>query len=65
MRTFEQTLERAIAAGEHSLVAIHGVGAGVLKKKILEFCKTHPRIKCCTAPIVNNYGTGATEIFFQ
>jgi hypothetical protein len=65
MRTFEQTLERAIAAGEHSLIAIHGVGAGVLKKKILEFCSTHPRVKCCTAPIVNNYGTGATEIFFQ
>jgi hypothetical protein len=65
MRLFEQTLERAIAAGEHSLIAIHGVGAGVLKKKIIDFCKQHPRVKSCAAPLVNNYGEGATEIFFK
>jgi len=65
MRLFEQTLERAIAAGEHSLIAIHGVGAGVLKKKIIDFCNQHPRVKYCAAPLVNNYGEGATEIFFK
>lgn len=65
MNLFMQTLERAIASGHHSLIAIHGVGDGVLRRKIIYYCNHHPRVKECTQPLVNKYGTGATEIHFK
>jgi hypothetical protein len=65
MNLFMQTLERAIASGHHSLIAIHGVGDGVLRKKIIYYSNHHPRVKECTEPLVNKYGTGATEIHFK
>lgn len=65
MNLFKQTLERAIASGHHSLVAIHGVGDGILRKQIIYYCNHHPRVKECTEPLVNKYGAGATEIHFK
>ncbi len=65
MNLFTQTLERAIASGHRSLIAIHGVGDGVLRKKIIYYSNHHPRVKECTEPLVNKYGTGATEIHFK
>lgn len=65
MNLFKQTLERAIASGHHSLIAIHGVGDGILKKQIINYCNHHPRVRECTEPLVNKYGAGATEIHFK
>jgi hypothetical protein len=65
MGVFQKTLERAIACGYPSLIAIHGVGTGILRKHIIEYCNTHPRVKKCDEPLVNKYGYGATEIFFS
>jgi hypothetical protein len=65
MNLFKQTLERAIASGHHSLIAIHGVGDGILRKQIIYYCNHHPRVKECTTPLVNKYGAGATEIHFK
>lgn len=65
MKIFEQTIERGIASGKHSIIVIHGVGDGILKKKIRNYCSTHPRIKNCSDPLVNHYGVGATEIYFK
>jgi len=62
MREFERQLDSAIANNQHRLLVIHGIGKGILKNKIHDYCHSHPHVKSfhLAAPWMN--GSGATEI---
>lgn len=64
MREFERQLDSAIANNQHRLLVIHGIGKGILKNKIHDYCRSHPHVKSyqLAAPWMN--GSGATEILF-
>jgi hypothetical protein len=64
LETFNKRLESAIANGLHSMVVIHGVGTGRLKKEIIEILKQHPKVRSYGPSFERKYGFGATEIFF-
>ncbi|MBA3647838.1 MAG: DUF2027 domain-containing protein [Chitinophagales bacterium] len=65
LRTFEQTLERAIANHANKLYIIHGVGSGKLKNEIHRLLKTYREVKSFNNDYHPKYGYGATEIFLR
>lgn len=65
LAVLERCIESAIVADMPSIIVIHGVGTGKLRKKIIEYCRTHPCVKRWGEPLVNIYGAGATEIWFK
>jgi len=64
IREFERQLENAIANNQHRLLVIHGIGKGVLKNKIHQYCSSHPHVTSFHLASPWIYGSGATEIFF-
>src|SRR5699024_4439725 len=63
--TLRTALENAIAHRQYSMVGIHGIGKGVLKKEVHALLKQYPNVKEFKNQHDFRYGFGATEIFFD
>ncbi|MGN6602828.1 MAG: Smr/MutS family protein [Ginsengibacter sp.] len=62
---FEKYYQLAIAHHQPNLVVIHGVGKGKLRDEIHEILKMKKEVKSFANQYHENFGYGATEIFFQ
>lgn len=62
MAAFESALSRALAARMPKITFIHGVGAGVLKKRIHLALKHHKQVKDYREAPESKFGRGATEV---
>lgn len=62
---FEKYYELAVAHWQPNLIVIHGVGTGKLRDEIHEILKTKKEVRTFANQYHNNFGFGATEIFFQ
>jgi DNA mismatch repair protein MutS2 len=58
----EQYLDRAFMAGLERVRIIHGHGAGVLRRAVREFLKSHPHVALITEAPQNEGGQGATLV---
>lgn len=65
LETFHRQLERAIANGQHTMVVIHGVGSGKLKKEVHKILADHPQVHSYQPSFQAKYGFGATEVVFK
>ncbi len=63
--TLQHALTRAIAHRQYSMVVIHGIGKGVLKKEVHAILQQTPEVKRFVNQFDFRYGFGATEIFFE
>ena len=64
LETFQKELDAAIANHQHSMVIIHGVGTGKLKKELYHLLKSHPQVRQYFPSLNPKYGFGATEVLF-
>lgn len=67
LEAFEKAIDLALATHQRSIVFIHGVGKGTLKKKIHEKLFLKKQTKQILHYVCNydtRYGYGATEVFF-
>lgn len=62
---FEKYYELAVANWQPNLIVIHGVGKGKLRDEIHEILKTKKEVRTFANQYHNDFGFGATEIFFQ
>jgi DNA mismatch repair protein MutS2 len=58
----EKYLDRAFLAGLPGVRIIHGHGAGVLRRGVREFLKSHPHVATITEAPQNEGGQGATLV---
>jgi DNA mismatch repair protein MutS2 len=58
----EKYLDRAFLAGLPSVRVIHGHGAGILRRCVREFLKTHPHVATIAEAPQNEGGQGATLV---
>jgi DNA mismatch repair protein MutS2 len=58
----EQYLDRAFLAGLPRVRIIHGHGAGILRRAVREFLKSHPHVATITEAPQNEGGQGATLV---
>jgi DNA mismatch repair protein MutS2 len=58
----EQYLDRAFLAGLPGVRVIHGHGAGILRRGVREFLKSHPHVATITEAPQNEGGQGATLV---
>jgi DNA mismatch repair protein MutS2 len=58
----EKYLDRAFLAGLPSVRIIHGHGAGILRRGVREFLKSHPHVATITEAPQNEGGQGATLV---
>jgi hypothetical protein len=65
LNAFEKALDKALTDGIGSLVAIHGVGSGVLKNEIHRKVSNHPHVQYFKEGRKEKFGYGATEIKFK
>jgi len=61
---FRRSLEKGLAAGIEKMIFIHGIGDGILKRKIREYLHSYPKIKKAGDADEFKYGKGATEVEF-
>jgi DNA-nicking Smr family endonuclease len=59
---FEKHLQKAVIAGLHEAVYIHGIGDGKLKKAIHDILEFHPNVRDFGAANAQKYGEGATFV---
>lgn len=62
LETFQDALDRAIAANMHEIVFIHGAGNGVLRKEIQKILSRTPGIKFYEDARKEKFGYGATLV---
>jgi hypothetical protein len=62
---FEKYYQLAIAHHQPNLTVIHGVGKGKLRDEIHEILKMKKEVKSFANQYHENFGFGATEIYFQ
>ncbi len=55
-------LDDAMLAGLTEVRVVHGMGKGILKRRVKQYLKTHPLVKSFTTAPQNRGGEGATEI---
>ncbi|MBX3101409.1 MAG: Smr/MutS family protein [Bacteroidetes bacterium] len=65
MAHFEKMLNQAIVSRCPSVVFIHGVGAGVLRKSIREQLKRYKAVRQVTDDHSGKYGNGATRVLLH
>ena len=65
LQNFEKFYNLAIAHRQPNLIVIHGVGTGKLRNEIHEILKLKREVKSFANQYHENFGFGATEIFFQ
>ncbi|MPR31995.1 DUF2027 domain-containing protein [Cytophagaceae bacterium SJW1-29] len=62
LTTFEQQLERAIAAGMHEMTFIHGAGNGVLRNELHRRLSRHQNVQFFEDAQKQKFGYGATFV---
>ncbi len=62
VKTFEQSLENAIATGMHEITFIHGVGSGALRSELHRRLGKHPHVKFFEDAQKQKFGYGATKV---
>jgi DNA-nicking Smr family endonuclease len=62
LETFQDALDRAIAANMHEIVFIHGAGNGILRKEIQKILSRTPGIKFFEDARKEKFGYGATLV---
>ena len=65
LKEFEKWYHLAVIHKQASFTVIHGIGKGKLKEEIHNLLKTRKEVKSFVNQYSNNFGYGATEIFFQ
>jgi hypothetical protein len=65
LKAFEKYYDLAVAHYQPSLTVIHGVGAGKLRDEIHDILKTKKEVSSFVNQYSNQFGYGATEIFFS
>ncbi len=65
LKTFEKYFDLAVSHHQSTLTIIHGVGSGKLKEEIHDILKLKKEVKSFINQYHNQYGYGATEIYFQ
>jgi hypothetical protein len=65
LHDFEKYYNLAVAHRQPNLIVIHGVGTGKLRNEIHEILKLKREVKSFANQYHENFGFGATEIFFQ
>ena len=65
LSNFEKYYNLAVAHRQPNLIVIHGVGTGKLRNEIHEILKLKKEVKSFANQYHENFGFGATEIFFQ
>ncbi len=65
LKAFEKYYELAVAHQQPGLIIIHGVGAGKLRDEIHDILKLKKAVSSFVNQYSNQYGNGATEIFFE
>ncbi|HSN10021.1 MAG TPA: Smr/MutS family protein [Hanamia sp.] len=65
LSNFEKYYNLAIAHHQPNLIVIHGVGTGKLRNEIHEILKTKKEVRTFANQYHENFGFGATEIYFQ
>ncbi|MEO5650524.1 MAG: Smr/MutS family protein [Ginsengibacter sp.] len=65
LNNFEKYYNLAVAHRQPNLIVVHGIGTGKLRNEIHEILKTKKEVKSFANQYHNNFGFGATEIFFQ
>ena len=65
LNNFEKYYNLAIGHRQPNLIVIHGVGTGKLRNEIHEILKTKKEVRTFANQYHNDFGFGATEIFFQ
>ena len=65
LSNFEKYYQLAVAHHQPNLIVIHGVGTGKLRNEIHEILKTKKEVKSFANQYHENFGFGATEIYFQ
>jgi len=58
----ERALDQAFAAGQRTIRIVHGHGAGILRRMVVEVCRSHPAVRSFKHPPGSRGGTGATEV---
>ena len=62
IETFQDHLDRALAANMHEIVFIHGVGSGMLRKEIHKLLSRNKDIKFYEEAQKEKFGYGATRV---
>jgi hypothetical protein len=62
---FEKYYNLAVAHRQPNFIVVHGIGTGKLRNEIHEILKRKKEVKSFANQYHNNFGFGATEIFFQ
>ena len=62
---FARNLEKAVAAEKEHIIFIHGIGNGILKKKINEYTSNHPSVLKTEEADTKKFGYGATKVIFK
>jgi len=65
IKTFEKYYDLAVAHQQPVLTIIHGVGAGKLRDEIHDILKLKKEVKSFINQYSNQYGYGATDIYFE
>ena len=65
LKNFEKYYALAIAHRQPNLIVIHGIGTGKLRNEIHEILKTKKEVRTFANQYHQDFGFGATEIFFQ
>lgn len=65
IKAFEKYYELTVAHHQPVLTIIHGVGAGKLRDEIHDILKLKKEVKSFINQYSNQYGYGATEIYFE
>jgi hypothetical protein len=65
LKAFEKYYDLAVAHYQPSLTIIHGVGVGKLRDEIHDILRAKKEVKSFVNQYSNQFGYGATEIFFE
>lgn len=65
LHEFEKFYQLAVAHKQPNLIVVHGIGTGKLRNEIHEILKTKKEVRTFANQYHENFGFGATEIFFQ
>ena len=64
IQQFEKSIDTAIANGQSELYLVHGIGDGVLKKKLHSYLKKQSLVRSYENAWHPRYGYGATKVLF-
>ena len=65
MKTVEKALSDSLVDNYESIVFIHGIGEGKLRKEVHEVLRKTPHVKSFEAADPSRYGNGATIAYFK